>query len=137
MANELYWRHSTTGGDLYVSLRSLSLQYYNTDTPGFEALTVANWADYDIALAETPANSYLYVGDMPAVAAGFYWVDVFEREGASPAIGDELIGTLLGYWDATAFRPYVPSVVDANVTYVNSIEIGGTGTEIDPWGPAE
>jgi hypothetical protein len=70
-----------------------------------EALTVANWGNYDIALAETPASSYFYVGDWPAALTtkGWYIVDIYVRAGGSPAIGDTLSISQTGYWDGTSF----------------------------------
>ena len=106
MANELSYRHAATGETLYATIRSVSRQMWNTDTPGFESLTVANWGDYVVALTETPADSYFYVGNWPAglIAEGNYWVDVYEQAGEDPAIGDELLVRLFGYWDGAAFR---------------------------------
>jgi hypothetical protein len=79
-------------------------------TPDFEARTVANWTDYDIALTETPASSYFYVGTFPTISgnmvAGWYAVDVYLQAGASPAISDTLLGTVIGYWDGTSFDPH-------------------------------
>jgi hypothetical protein len=106
MAGEIQFIFETTGSTLYYALRKLSAQMWNTSgTPAWEARTVANWGDYDIALSETPADSFLYLGDMPAVDAGWYWVDIYEQSGASPAIADDtLVGQMLGYWNGTAFR---------------------------------
>ena len=114
MANELSWRHTATGETLYATVRSQSRQYWNTDTPDWEALTVANWGDYAVATTETPADSFFYVGDMPSVTVGFYWIDFFERAGGSPAIGDEMVGSWLAYWDGTNLRPYDPHTGDSH-----------------------
>ena len=114
MANELSWRHTATGETLYATVRSQSRQYWNTGTPDWEALTVANWGNYAVATAETPADSYFYVGNMPSVAVGFYWIDFFERAGGSPAIGDEMVGSWLAYWDGTNLRPYDPHTGDSH-----------------------
>ena len=112
MAGEIQWRHTATGETLYATIRTRTGTMWNTaGTPNFEALTVLNWADYDIALAETPASSYFYVGTFPAIAgnmvAGWYWVDVFKRIGVAPAIDDTLLGTIVGYWDGTFLGPWV------------------------------
>lgn len=121
MAGELFHRYSATGAALYGTIRNAARQYWNTaGTPNFETLTVANWADYDVALTETPASSYFYVGTFPAISgnmvAGWYWVDVYLRAGGSPAISDTLITTLRGYWDGTTFKQWA-----ADATHV-----GGT-----------
>ncbi len=117
MANEISWRHSGTGKTLYATIRSTAGEMWNTAGTVFEGLTVANWADYDIALTETPASSYFYVGTFPAVAGnmvvGWYWVDIFEQAGAGPAIGDTLAGTLLLYWNGTTAKPWAGDTVEA------------------------
>jgi len=109
MGSELSWRHSATGKTVYATIRSAARTYWSTEgTPALEALTVANWDHYDIALAEAPASSYFYVGSWPAglTTVGFYWVDVYEQAGGSPAIGDTFMGTLVGYWNGTALLPW-------------------------------
>jgi hypothetical protein len=113
MSHEISWRHTDTGVTLYVTIRSTARTYWNG--ADLEALTVANWGDYDVALSETPASSYFYVGTFPAGAAvGFYWLDVFVQAGASPAISDTLTGTMAGYWDGATFRPYAPNAVEVS-----------------------
>jgi len=106
MASELYWRAETTGGTYYATIRSSVRTMWNGSA--LEALTVANWGNYDITLAETPASSYFYVGDWPAAltTVGFYWVDVYLQAGASPAISDTLKGTIVGYWNGTTLDPW-------------------------------
>lgn len=115
MASEIYWRGTFSGVTDYVTIRSVARQYWNTSgTPAFENLTVANWGNYAIALTETPASSYFYVGTWPATltTSAFYWVDVFRQLGAAPAIGDSLLGTLLGYWDGTTFKPWADDLAN-------------------------
>lgn len=110
MANEIQWRHTATGETLYATIRSKTGTQWNTaGTPAFEAVTAANWTDYDIALTEGIGN-YFYVGTFPAISgnmvAGWYWVDIFKRAGGSPAITDTLQGTIVGYWDGTTLGPW-------------------------------
>jgi hypothetical protein len=110
MSSELSWRHSATGKTVYATIRSAVRTYWNG--AALEALTVANWADYDVALAETPASSYFYVGTWPVglTTAGWYWVDLYEQAAGSPAIGDTLIGGLIVYWDGSAANPWSSAV---------------------------
>ena len=109
MASELSWRHTATGKTMYATIRSAARTYWHTDgTPGLETLTVAHWANYAIALTETPGSSYFYTGSWPAAltTAGFYWLDVYEEPaGAGAAISDSIVGLMLGYWNGTAFLP--------------------------------
>jgi hypothetical protein len=107
MSNEITWRHDTTGVTLYATVRSEARTMWYTVTPALEALAVAHWASYAIALAETPGSSYFYVGDWPAAltTAGWYWIDIFQRAGGSPVIGDNVAGSLIVYWNGTTARP--------------------------------
>lgn len=137
MASELSWRGLATGSTDYVTIRSTARQYWNTSgTPAFENLTVANWANYAIALSETPASSYFYVGSWPATlsTAGFYWVDVFRQLGAGAAISDMLLGTLLGYWDGTTFKPWADDAMNINgqaVTATATIDFDDLSADVD------
>ena len=125
MANELSWRHTATGETLYATVRSIAGTMWNG--AALEVLTVANWGDYDFALTETPASGYFYVGDWPGAAVGWYWVDVFKKLGGSVAIGDLLLGSLLGYWDGTTFKPWNAGLIAADLMDdADAIETGFT-----------
>jgi hypothetical protein len=114
VANELSWRYTDNDATLYVTIRNSSRQYYNTDTPDWESLAIANWSDYVVSLTETPSSSYFYIGDMPAINNGWYWVDVFEQPGATPDIGDTLVASILAYWNNIEFLPS-----DSNVATIS------------------
>ena len=109
MANELRYRHEQTGETLYavvVNDDSASAdcgKYWNGSA--FEACTVANWGDYDIALTETPAGSYRYVGDFPGGDPGIYTILVFVRGGGSPAISDRLAAEATVVWTGSVVQP--------------------------------
>jgi len=123
MANEVSYRHTATGETLYFTIRNTARQMWNTaGTPAFETLTVANWTDYDIAMSESPASSYLYAGDFPAVSgnmvAGLYWVDIYKRAGGSPAISDVLQGSFFGYWDGTAYKFWADDLIPTGMSGV-------------------
>ena len=120
MANEISWRHTTTGSNLYVTIRSAAHTYWSAATSGLEALTVANWANYVVNLSESPTGSYFYTGSWPTGLAtpGWYWVDVYTRAGASGAISDTIRASLLGYWNGTSFAPQ-----DANASTISSAAI--------------
>jgi len=140
MANEVSHRHSAKGETLYFTIRNVSRQMWNTaGTPNFETLTVANWGDYDVALSESPASSYFYVGTFPAISgnmvAGWYWVDVFKRAGGSPAISDVIQASYFGYWDGTTYKWWGEDTVAISGTVQTARDIGasvllsaGTGT---------
>lgn len=118
MSAEINWRHVATGDTLYATIRSRTNTMWSTaGTPNFEALTVANWANYAITMTETPASSYFYVGTFPAISgnmvAGFYWVDIYKRLAGSVAISDTIVGGIVGYWDGATFAPW-----DANLKQV-------------------
>lgn len=139
MANEIQWRHTATGSTLYATIRSKTGTQWNTaGTPNFEAVTAANWADYDIALSEGVGN-YFYTGTFPAISgnmvAGWYWVDVFEQAGENPAISDTLLASYFGYWDGTTFKWWADDTTHIGGTAQTARDIGasvllssGTGT---------
>jgi hypothetical protein len=109
MAGEISHVHTATGDTLYATIRTPAGLMWNTaGTPNFEARTVANWTDYDVAMTETPASSYFYVGTFPPIAgnmvAGWYAVEVYKRAGASPAISDLVQARFFGYWDGTTYK---------------------------------
>lgn len=117
MSNELQ-AYTTTGLTLYAVLLDGTGQAWNGSA--FEALAGANWATYDIALTEAAAG--IYLGDMPAAAAGLYSYVVYEQVGGSPATTDTIRGSGVLVWDGSS-EPYPPAV---NVTYLN-----GSATPLD------
>lgn len=109
MASELRYRHSVTGLTVYALLRNASGQVWNTDSAAFETQVNANWTDYDISLAESPASGYYYVGNMPAAAAGDYTFDVYSQAGGSPAITDAKIAQAEPFeWNGSAVVDPLP-----------------------------
>lgn len=110
MASEISWRDASTGITAYCTIRSSARTMWNGSA--LEALTVANWANYDVALTETPASSYFYVGDWPATltTVGWYWLDIYSQAGETPAIDDTMLGTIVGYWNGTTFGPWAADV---------------------------
>lgn len=141
MANEIQWRDIETGITLYATIRSKTGAQWNTaGTPNFEAVTAANWADYDIALTEGAGN-YFYQGTFPAISgnmvAGWYWVDIFRKDGAFAAIDDTLKGTIVGYWDGTTFGPWDAKLADtAHGGSSASFMFGSGGTILSSTGDA-
>jgi len=132
MSVEIQWRHTATGATLYATIRSMTGTMWSTaDTPNFEALTVANWANYKITMAETPASSYLYVGTFPAVAGNmvvaWYWVDVYS---GSAGIADTLVATMLGYWNGTTFKPQADDTIAVAGTVQTPSDLGARMNDI-------
>ncbi|MGO9112724.1 MAG: hypothetical protein ACLP9L_26115 [Thermoguttaceae bacterium] len=110
MATAVRWRYTATGSTVYFTVRDdITGKMWNTNgTPNFEALTVANWSKYAIAMTETPSSSYFYVGTMPAISgnmvAAWYWVDVYLQASGSAAISDTQVATIYAYWDGTNLK---------------------------------
>lgn len=118
MANELH-AYTTSGLTTYAVLLSATGTVWNGSA--WEAIASGNWTTYDIALTEATAG--IYLGTMPAVAAGVYQYVVYQRAGATPAITDAVLGTGSIEWDGSAVLPL--STVDANVDSV----LADTGTD--------
>lgn len=100
MAAEIQYRHTATGATMRATVRKEQTvggkaQMWNGSA--WEDMTVANWANYIITLTETPASSYVYIGTMPAVTAGWYYVDIY----SGTTISSTLEATMFGYWDGT------------------------------------
>lgn len=128
MANEMSWRGVTTGVvDYFTVRRATDNKMWNTSgTPAFETLVVGNWTSYAIAMTETPASSYFYVGTWPAgvSTAGWYYVDVYRRAGGSAAISDQLVGTIYGWWNGTKFEPAGGDVAQVAATAQTARDLG-------------
>ncbi len=129
MANEIQYRHTATGENLYITIRNADGQYWNGSA--FEAFVVGNWDDYDITLAETPAGGYRYEADFPAGISGEgnYSIDAYKRAGASPAISDELLASCEFAWDGTSevILPGLADVIDAELTTTHGSGSWSTG----------
>lgn len=104
MSAELQIGGLTTGWTVYAVLRSATGTVWNGSS--FEAFNASNWATYDLALTEQGTTGY-YVGNMPAVAAGVYAVEVRRQTGGSPAAAvatDPFLGGGDLDWDGTVLR---------------------------------
>lgn len=132
MANELQHRDADTGLNLYFTIRKPNgaAPMWSVAASAWEAMTVANWGNYDITMTESPASSYLYVGSLPAIAgnmtAGWYWLEIYD--GAAPAISDDLKGRYFGYWDGTTFRYWASDATHVNGTLQTAGDFLGTWT---------
>lgn len=97
MSNELQ-AYTTTGLTAYAVLINGAGQVWNGSA--FVTINTANWTSYDIALTEGGAG--IYLGAMPAAAAGDYAYVVYEQAGASPAITDTVKGNGHIAWSGSA-----------------------------------
>jgi hypothetical protein len=105
MANEIVVRNSSTGVLLYATIRNTSNQYWGgvESSAAWETLVPGGWGDYAIDLAEVVAGGYLFAANFPAgIAAGHYFVDVFEYSSSAPLITDTLVGTISLDWSGAA-----------------------------------
>ena len=130
MADEIKYLHDDAAETLYAIVRHPTTgQFYAAATP--EDFLVANWATYDIALAEengAATGNGMYEGDMPAVAAGSYWVDIYVQAAGAPAQTDVLLDSTLYYWDATNLLPGgLDAILEDTATTIPAL-IGGIGT---------
>lgn len=109
MANEIQIIHDDAAETIYAIVRNMDGQFLAGATP--ETFESANWATYDIALAQVdassppPSGNAAYQGSFPALDAGFYWLDVYLQAGASPAQTDARLQSALYYWDGASLVP--------------------------------
>src|SRR5687768_4809399 len=95
----------TSGRTLYAQLLNATGSIWKTTTSTFVSYSTADYTDYDIALTEQGTASQIYMGDMPAAAAGVYHLIARERAGASPAESDTIVGVGTYQWDGSALLP--------------------------------
>lgn len=126
MANELVCNY-TTGLTLYALLFNSTGQVWNG--AAFEAAQAANWLTYDIAMTEV-ATTGVYLGTMPAAAAGAYGFAVRRQAGANPAVGDITVGNgSIPDWNGTA------EVYQTGDAFAR-IGVAGAGLTAIPWNAA-
>lgn len=98
MAGELECTH-VTAKTVYFLVRNAVGQIWNGSA--FENYLTANYANYPITGTEQGTASGVYVGTMPAAAAGSYNVLGLERVGGSPAETDTKVAAGNLEWDGS------------------------------------
>jgi len=129
MANEIQTIHDDAAETVYALVRNMAGQFYAGATP--ETFTVANWATYDIALAEVDAagsGTVALHGTFPAVAAGFFWVDFYVQAGGAPASTDSHLKSILFFWNATTLIP-AEAIVGAPAGASVSVDVAAVKAE--------
>jgi len=132
MANEIQFPYITTG------LTTLTATMYKSGNSGGGSSPVTG-----ITLSDS-TSAGVYWGSVPttpAPTAGQYVITI--KDGAT------LVGSGQLQWDGAAeiilndidsqtakLTFNAGNALDANIQYVNDIEVQGTGTEVDPWNPA-
>lgn len=117
MANEIDYRHTATGDTLYMVRKAGGEVWDGSD---LVTMVVADWADYAIALTETPASSYRYLGSMTGLPRGTYDVEIYQQAGATAAITDTLLATGSVLWTGYAAVSSA-SVVATNSSYLTLV----------------
>lgn len=102
MANEITYRFTSTGSNLYAVVLNSQGGAYRQDTGVFETPAAARWtsAAYCITLTEA-STTQIYRGNFPAVGLDAYQVLIFQRSGGSPATTDSQVGSGFMPWSAT------------------------------------
>lgn len=129
MAKEIQVGYPTSAVTLYAVVLNSVGQFWNTAGAAFEAFNAANWADYDIYLTEQSTTG-IYLGDFPAVAAGFYNIAILLRAGGSPAVTDDTIAAGVLGWDGSAVvNPPSVAMIQAGTSLLDlAVMIQGDGT---------
>jgi len=104
MANEIKYLHDDGAETVYAIVRDMADEWYVAATA--EAFDDTHWATYDITLTNEDATyNTVAIGTFPAVAAGYYWIDVYLQATGTPAKTDHRLASRLVYWDGTALTP--------------------------------
>jgi hypothetical protein len=108
----------------FIRRRASDGAWWYVTGSAFEAYNAAHIASYGIAAAQDGATGvYTATDPAPAVSGDYVLV---AAAGASLAASD--VAANARWQDSVA-----PGV---NVKKVNDVDVGGTGTTIDPWNPA-
>lgn len=129
MSKEIQFLDATGQTD-YVNLTNSAGQWYNTVGGVFETFNASNFADYDIAATEF-GTSGQYAADMPAVAAGVYYVVARRRAGGSPAQSDQFVADGEIQWGGTAVASLSAVQLADGVLHGGStarLRLGATGS---------
>lgn len=131
MANEIQFPYVTAG------LTTLTATMFKSGNAGAGASPISG-----ITLSDSTSASVYWgsVPTSPATAAGQYTVTIYD--------GSNVVGAGQLNWDGaneitlndieskTAQLTFTTAgVVDANIQYVNDIEVKGVGSDVDPWNP--
>jgi hypothetical protein len=94
MAAELSVLGATTGSTIYAIVRRNSDKLvWSTVADDFVTFVNSDYANYDLALTETPASSKFWVGNLPSACVDtMVVIAYYTQAGASPAITDVLLG---------------------------------------------
>lgn len=98
MANELQTDY-LAGKTVYFLLRNATGSIWNGSS--FESYNSGNYANYPITASEQGSSGY-FVGSMPIIVSGLYYLLAKERVGGSPAETDITVGTGQILWGGTA-----------------------------------
>lgn len=130
MAGEIIAPKGTIGGTAYAQVRNESGQIWNTSgTPAFEVYNAANVADYDIALTEQGASG-TFVGNLPTLPRGIYFIEARMRAGGSPAESDTVFAAGTIRWTGSA-EEGVADVDSGGVVEANVLAISGDSGAAD------
>ena len=109
MSDFTYHDFDHSGANLYLVIRSLgagTVRDHSVNPYVFVAPVVANWDNYDVPGAESPASSGIFGFTVPVangvLAAGMYVFEVYRRIGAAAAASDLLLAQAYLPWSGTA-----------------------------------
>lgn len=132
MANEIKTIHGDGAETVYAIVRHMDGTWRDVvagaGAGAWDPYLVADWADYDIAMAEVDAGgagvNVALQGLFPVnVAAGYYWVDFYIQAGGAAVSTDTHLRSTLFYWNATTLVPAE--------TATNIAQISGSATAAD------
>jgi hypothetical protein len=109
MADQIRVRWYETGRVLAARLYSSDGRVWSTPaTAGLTAFTSANVANYKVALAESPASSYIYTVAFPAAPAGIYDVELYRiaSAGGTHALADPQLAVYSLWWTGSAVQTF-------------------------------
>ena len=136
MSNELKCQDQT-GVTVYAVVYNGAGQVWNVAGGSANTFTTpasASWANYVVSMAEQGTAGF-YLGNFPTGinAAGQYWIYVYEEQGGSAAVSDNLIqnGTRILLWSGTAEVAPIPTIVAAAIMATVVEPLGATNQTVE------
>lgn len=112
MSNEIH-AVGPTGRTCYVHIFDFNGNRWNGSA--FESFSIANYANYDVAVTEDGSTG-IYRGNFPsAIAVGNYDIVLYIQAGASPANGDSAVSVQSITWYGADVIP--PVSVDGDINF--------------------
>lgn len=135
MAQKVLWAQATNTQTIYFNMFDSEGNVYDKIGANFEVWTSGQGPNYANTMSVGPASVPFYMGDIPAVASGVYWIVVKQQAGATPVSNDPVLTQYRIDWDGTRIVPLASRL--APTVEGRTLDVTGTGNAGIDWGNIE